>query len=222
MRTLYHTPLLPACRKIRLIIAEKGLVFRLQQENTWEHRPDFLMLNPAGDVPVLEEENGDLIAGSYPITEYLEEKHPSPNLIGKSLLERKEIRRLVDWFDRKFEHEVTQKLLMEKVYKRLAKQGGPDTKALREGKQAIEYHMEYLLYLTEHNPWLAGDSMTIADLAAGAQLSAIDYLGDVPWNKFPEAKQWYAVLKSRPSFRAILADRMAGIIPPPYYENPDF
>jgi glutathione S-transferase len=206
-----------------MILAEKGLGFRLQTQNPWEeHSSAFLNLNPLGEVPVMVEENGEVIVGNYAITEYLEEKHPSPNFIGRTLSEKAEIRRLVDWFDGRFERDVSHKLLTEKVFKRLARKGAPDTNALREGKRNIDYHLDYIVYLTEHQPWLAGDSLTLADIVAGAHISAMDYLGDVPWNHFPEAKQWYAVLKSRPSFRAILADRTAGILPPAYYDNPDF
>jgi len=222
MRTLHHFTLSPACRKIRLMLAEKGLGFQLVQERFWEGKEEFFRLNPAGEVPVLVTEEGSVIASDYAITEYIEEKHPSPSLLGKTTAERAEIRRLTAWFDLKFDREVTQKLVFEKALKRLARLGAPDTRALREGRQAIEYHLEYIIYLTEHQPWLAGDTLTLADLAAGAHLSAVDYLGDVPWQKFPEAKQWYAVLKSRPGFRAILADRATGITPPPYYDNPDF
>lgn len=222
MRTLYHSSLSPTCRKIRMILAEKGLNFQLKVQNPWEPLGEISQITPAGDVPVLVEESGDVIAGNYAIVEYLEEKHPTPNLIGKSLSEKAEIRRLVDWFDDKFSRDVSSKLLTEKIYKRLAKQGAPDTNTLREAKRNIDYHLDYIVYLTEHQPWLAGDALTLADLAAGAHISAMDYLEEVPWHKFPDAKQWYSVLKSRPAFRAVLADRISGILPPTYYDNPDF
>lgn len=142
--------------------------------------------------------------------------------MGRNLMERNEIRRLVDWFDGKFDREVTQNLLFEKVYKRLGRSGGPNTEALRMGRQNIPYHLECISVLTESHPWLAGDYLTLADLAAGAHISALDYLGDIPWAEHPRARHWYSVLKSRPAFQKILADRVAGIVPPPYYDNPDF
>jgi glutathione S-transferase len=222
MRVLYHTALSPTCRKIRIILAEKGLSFNLQAENPWERRTDFYRLNPAGEVPVLVEENQQVVVGHYAIAEYLEEKYPSPNLIGKSLADKAEIRRLMDWLDGLFYQESTQVLLWEKVYRRFSRQGSPDTRLLRESKQQMESHLQYLNHLVEQQPWLAGDSMTLADITAGAHLSSLDYLGDVPWHKIPAVREWYAILKSRSSFRAILADRVTGIIPPEQYENPDF
>src|SRR5262249_10858070 len=102
MRVLYHSPLLPACRKIRLMLKEKDMVCEAIQENFWERRPEFVALNPAGEMPVLVEENGLILSGSYAIAEYLEEITPEKPLLGRSVAERAEVRRLVEWFDGRF------------------------------------------------------------------------------------------------------------------------
>src|SRR5262252_3333404 len=125
MRILYHTPLSPYCRKIRLLLTEKGLEFDLTQENIWERRLDFFALNPAGEVPVLLEPDGQVISGNYAITEYLEEMYKDKPFIGETVADRQEVRRLCDWFDRKFDQEVTQNLLFEKIFKRLYRYGEP-------------------------------------------------------------------------------------------------
>ena len=142
--------------------------------------------------------------------------------MGQGLSERAEVRRLVEWFDGKFCKEVSDKLLFEKFFKRLFRLGSPDTQAMRLGRQQASYHLDYISYLIEHHPWLAGDSMTLADLTAGAHLSTLDYMGDIQWQDYPRVKEWYAILKSRPSFRVILSERVLGTMPPPHYENPDF
>jgi glutathione S-transferase len=64
--------------------------------------------------------------------------------------------------------------------------------------------------------------MSLADVAAAAHLSCIDYIGDVPWEAYELAKNWYARIKSRPSFRSILADHIAGMPPPKHYADLDF
>ena len=222
MRILYHTPLSPYCRKIRMLLAEKGLEFELTQENVWEQRLEFFALNPAGEVPVLMEPSGEVISGNYAITEYLEEAYKERNFIGESISDRQEVRRLVDWFDHKFDTEVTQNILFEKVYRRLMRWGEPNSDAIRMGKKNILYHLDYIAYLTQDKRFLASDFMTLADFAAAAHISALDYLGDVPWDHSPRAKEWYALMKSRPSLRLILDERISGIRPPHYYENPDF
>lgn len=222
MRQLYHTPLSPFCRKIRMMLKEKGLDFELVCENPWDSKLDFFALNPAGEVPVLVEEDGTVISGAYAIGEYLEETYPNVSLLGKTPAERAEVRRLVDWFDHKFDYEVTQNVLFEKTFKHYFGQGEPNSAAIRIGKQNMLYHLDYIGYLAGSRYFLAGESLTLADLAAASHLSALDYIGDVSWDYNKAAQNWYALMKSRPSMRCILIERVRGVRPPAYYENPDF
>lgn len=222
MRLLYHTPLSPFCRKIRMLMKEKGIDFELVQENPWDRNLEFFALNPAGEVPVLVEENGTVISGAYAIAEYLEEGYPNHNMLGDTLAQRAEVRRLVDWFDHKFDYEVTQNVLFEKAFKHYFGYGEPDSASIRIGRQNILYHLDYIGHLASERYFLAGDLPTMADLAAAAHISALDYLGDVLWSHNKMAQNWYALMKSRPSMRNILAERIRGIRPPTYYENPDF
>ncbi|GIX08814.1 MULTISPECIES: glutathione S-transferase family protein [unclassified Elioraea] len=222
MRLLYHLPLSPYSRKVRLALAEKRLPFELRIEKVWERRPEFLALNPAAQVPVLVEENGAAIPDSAVICAYLEEAYPEVPLLGACVSERIECRRLVAWFDGKFAREVSENLLFQKLMKRLLGRGEPDGAAIRAGYQNLRAHLQYLGWLAEHRRWLAGDVLTLADLAAAAHLSALDFLGDVDWSVSPAAKDWYARIKCRPSFRALLADRVPGLTPPGHYADLDF
>jgi len=191
-------------------------------EQTWERRRDFLALNPTGEVPVLIEEDNTVLSESMAICEYLEEKHPEPSLIGENPYDRAEVRRLVAWFDKKFDEEVTCKLVNEKVMKRFLGLGEPDSREIRAAKTNIHTHLNYITFLTDRRFWLAGDKISLADFAAAAHLSCIDYLGDVPWIDHVSAKNWYARIKSRPSFRQILSDAIPGLPAPKYYSDPDF
>ena len=205
-----------------MMLREKALEFELITENPWEPQQAFFALNPSGEVPVLVEDEGHTISGSYAIAEYIEDSYADTTLVGNTPLERAEVRRLVDWFDHKFDYEVTQNVLFEKVFKRMMNYGAPNTEALRQGKDNIHYHLDYIGYLTSERYWLAGEHLTLADLAAAAHLSALDYLGDVPWDYNQQATNWYRLMKSRPSMRLILQDRIRGVVPPAHYENPDF
>jgi len=222
MRRLHHFTLSPACRMVRLVLREKGLACELVPEPYWDRRADFLALNPAGEVPVLVEEDGSVVAGAMPIMEYLDEVAPLPILIGATPGERAETRRVVAWFAEKFQVEVTRHLLGEKVMRRFNGGGNPDSEAIRAGIANIHYHLDYIAYLTERRNWLAGHSYSIADIAAAAHMSVLDYLGDVPWAKHEGAREWYARLKSRPTFREILEDRLPGFTPPEHYADLDF
>ena len=226
MRTLHHLWLCPFARKVRIVLAEKKLEFELEVEKVWERREEFLALNPAGEVPVLidyvDEQTGVALVDSVAICEYLEETYPDPPLLAGDALARAEIRRLVAWFDLKFHREVTQNLVDEKITKRFLGLGAPSSVALRAGHANIGTHLAYIEYLMARQNWLAGDRFSFADIAAAAQLSCIDYIGDVPWDDYPEAKTWYARLKSRPSVRPLLADHIPGVQPPRHYADLDF
>ena len=221
MAKLYHVPLSPFCRKVRLVLAEKRIEVELIEEKYWEPEADFLRRNPAGKVPVLRFEDR-VMSESTPICEYLEERFPEPPLMPKSTDARFEVRRMVAWFDDKFHAEVTSKLLYERVNKKVMKQGFPDSGNVKAGAKAIKFHLDYMAWLLDRRRWLAGDAMSLADFAAAAHISALDYISDVDWNRSEIVKDWYAKIKSRPAFRAILADQVPGFPPPAHYADLDF
>ncbi|WP_414898919.1 glutathione S-transferase family protein [Rhodovulum sp. YEN HP10] len=221
MNRLYHMPLSPFCRKVRLVLAEKRIEVELVEERYWERDADFMRRNPAGKVPVLRMD-GRTMAESQAICEYLDEAFSEPCLLPGSPAERCEARRLVFWFDDKFHHEVTSKLLYERVNKKVTKSGYPDSRNVKAGATAIKYHLDYMGWLLDQRRWLAGDVMTLADFAAAAHLSCLDYISDVDWNRNAAVKDWYAKIKSRPAFRNILADQVPGFPPPRHYANLDF
>lgn len=222
MLTLYHSPLMPTCRKVRLMLREKNVPHELITELFWMRRPEFFAMNPAGEVPVLVTDKGNAICGPYAITEYLDDQFPDVQFFGNTPLERAEVRRLVEWFDAKFDREVTQLVLFEKLYKRLMGYGEPSSEAIRAGKRNINYHLDYIAYLLNTRNWLAGEYLTLADISAAAHLSSLDYLGDVDWDSHPSVKEWYALIKCRPAFRDLLEDSVQGFKPPSYYADPDF
>ncbi|SPH19510.1 Glutathione S-transferase [Ascidiaceihabitans donghaensis] len=221
MARLFHVPLSPFCRKVRLSLAEKKIEVELVEEKYWEQDPDFMRRNPAGKVPVLRLD-GIMMSESAAICEYIEETRPEPSLMPTDTAAKLEVRRLVTWFDDKFHHEVTSNLLYERVNKKVMKQGYPDSKNVKAGAKAIKYHLDYMTWLLDHRRWLAGDAMTLADFAAAAHLSSLDYISDVDWNRSDIVKDWYAKIKSRPAFRSILADQVSGFPPPRHYNDLDF
>ena len=214
MLTLFHHPFCPHSRFIRLALAEHGLEHRVMEERVWERREEFLMLNP----------------GAATIAEFLDETSGAElqerRLLPADIRQRIEVRRLTAWFNEKFFAEVSGPLVMERFYKRLMRieQGGgpPDTDAIRAARINVRYHIAYIGWLVRTRDWLAGDQMSLADLAAAAHLSTVDYLGDVPWTEDEVSKNWYARVKSRPSFRPLLAETWPGLAPAPSYADLDF
>ncbi len=230
MTDLYHHPLCPHSRFVRLILGEFGIEPRLIEERVFERRREFLIMNPAGVTPVLVEEPLPPVPGAGPVAEYLDETRGlalgDRRLLPEDPSGRVEVRRLLDWFNRKFFDEVSSSLITEKVYKRFmsVEQGGgaPDMDVVRVARSNIRYHLRYIGYLIRSRNWLGGDQLSYADLAAAAHLSSIDFLGDVPWAEDETARNWYARVKSRPAFRSLLSDRVPGIMPSPTYADLDF
>ena len=231
MRQLYHFPLCPFSRKVRVVLGEKKLDATLIYEPIWKRRDEFLKFNPAGQVPVLIENiltdprkppNAYVLSHSGAICQYLDEAYPERSLMGDAPFFRAEINRLIGWFDEKFFLEVSGPLLFEKVFKRLIGRGGPDSARIRKALGIIDIHLTYINTLIQDRYWLGGDAFSIADIAAAAHLSTIDYFGNIKWDQYKDAKEWYARLKCRPSFRSLLADRLPGLPPAAIYEDLDF
>ncbi|WP_439923682.1 glutathione S-transferase family protein [Nitrobacter sp. JJSN] len=230
MFTLFHHPFCPQSRFIRLVLGEHGLDVRPVEERVWERREAFLALNPAGTTPVLIAEGVPAVPGASIIADYLDETYGERvgerRLLPVSMPERIEVRRLMAWFNEKFFEEVSSPLVTERIYKRFMGEdiggGPPETDVIRAAKANVRYHLAYIGWLARTRNYLAGDRLTYADLAAAAHLSAIDYLGDVPWAEDEAAKAWYARIKSRPSFRPLLSEWLAGVPASRTYVDLDF
>ena len=220
---LYQFPLCPFSRKVRLLLAEKGIACELKRVSPWLQDDEFADLNPAGETPVMvEEAKGIVLIDSTAICEYFEETVDKAPMIPGTSLNRAEVRRLVQWFDGKLHHDVVAPLMEERMRKRLVARAAPDTGVLRKAMTAANGHLDYLDYLLDHRRWLAGPALTLADLAAAAQLSVADYLGGLDWRGHKQTADWYAVMKSRPTFRPLLGERMEVIQPPAHYDKVDF
>ncbi len=223
MWLLYQFPLCPFSRKVRLHLGEKGVGYELVRENPWERRDEFLDLNPAGQTPVLVEvERKVTLSFSSAICEYFEETVQNAPMISGTAANRAEIRRLVAWFDEQFFAQVTAPLMHERMEKRIVHRQSPDAAMLRTAMKNANALLDYIDWLLDHRNWLGGAALSLADLTAAAQISVADYLGGIDWRGHDQTKGWYAGLKSRPSFRPLLSERMEIITPPPHYDKVDF
>ena len=225
LRTLYHFPMDPASRMARLTLGEKKMDYRETVVRYWEPNPEFEALNPSGLTPVLMVADPDeplILCETRAITEWADEAVADPPLMPKGAKNRAEARRIIQWFERKFDYEVNALLLHEKMEKRLLGLGTPDGAALRNGRETLRRHMEHFEGLLADGDWLAGRRLSLADLAAAAHLSILDYFGEVPWGDFAACKLWYMKIKSRPSFRPLLSDRLPGMPPSLHYHDLDF
>ena len=222
MRKLYHLWLCPFSRKVRICLKEKKLDFELYLELPWKRSPELLALNPLAQVPVLVDEQNIVICDSGVIVEYLDEAYDTGSLFSRDIYYRAEVRRISAWFDNNFYQEVTKKIVFERTMKRHLGLGAPDVKVIRQGMSNLKHHIDYMNHLLSKRKWLAGDTFSMADIVAGANISAIDYLGSINWSEHEVLKEWYVRFKSRPSMRNILQEKISTFVPPDYYSNLDF
>ncbi|MAU86470.1 MAG: glutathione S-transferase [Rhodobiaceae bacterium] len=230
MIKLFHFPICPFSRRVRLSLCEMNVAFSMINENIWDERREFLALNPAGTLPLIIDEDDNIIINTYAIIEYIEEKFKDDNTnlsyISGDIYQKAEIRRLIDWFDNKFHREVTKVIIRELIDKYYQKDEldntSPNMELVRLAQENSSYHFDYISHLINSRRWIGGDALSQADFAAAAHISCLDYLGKVDWDRWVTLKNWYARIKSRPSFSPILEDNIAGFRPPAYYSNPDF
>ena len=220
MWRLYKFPLCPFSRKVRLLLGEKQIAYELCEVLPWDHDRAFRQLSHTGRTPAMfDPERDTVLADSRAICEFIEETIPARSLMLGSAEHRAEARRLVAWFDEQFYAQVTGPLLHGRLI--APRWGGPDrTEAwLADAQRNADVHLDEIGFLLGNRSWLAGPTLSLADLAAAAQISVADYLGGIDWSGHEQAKTWYAVLRSRRSFQPLLAERMAGIEPPPHYAD---
>lgn len=222
-RILYHYTLCPFSRKVRLLLFEKGLPYGMIFESYWERRADFLKINPIGDVPVLIEPDGHILTDHVAICEYINEIKTLPSLLGETPRGRAEIRRLTNLFDTSFYNDVFKPLVGERVFKAIKRTGVPESTLIHVGRENLKRYMKYIDWLAARRSYLGGRNLSMADLGIAAHISILDYLGEINWELYPDAKLWYAKLKSRPSFnKTLLNDKLTGIIPSENYSDLDF
>ncbi len=230
MLRLIHHPLLGGCRYVRLMLGEYGQGAQFLEEKFWLRRSELLAINPAGTLPVIVEDNVEPVSGAIVIGEFLDETRGAlmreKRLMPDNPHARAEVRRLVEWFLIKMDQEVVRYLAGERIYKLLMKpnEGGgpPDAATIRAGRTNLKSHLRYAAHLAATRNWLGGNRISHADMAAAAMFSVLDYLGEVSWNDEPALKEWYARVKSRPSFRPLLSDKVAGLAPVSHYIDLDF
>ncbi|GHU12130.1 glutathione S-transferase [Alphaproteobacteria bacterium] len=222
MRTLYYYTMSPFSRVVRIYLNEKALEYELVSETPWDRKKKFSENHMFSDIPTLVEKDGHLLQGWYAIVEHMEQAYKTKPMLGMNQSEKLESRRIISLFNEMFFADVTKNIVFEKVIKRHVENSSPDSSSIRKAIASVKTYMDYISWLSDRRNWLAGDNFTLADISAAANISCIDYFGSIEWEKYPLVKDWYARIKSRPSFRNMLADRVPSMLPVSHYQELDF
>jgi glutathione S-transferase len=213
MRRLLHLLLSPPSRFARLLIAEKRLTFD-------PVAPD----DPSVQLPEFIDLDGTRAVGLWAIVDHLEGGYPEHPLTPEDALARAESLRLIDWAMGTLHENVTRKIVYEKASQRftgaVAKRA-PDMEAIRSGREGLKAALIEIGANAEQHGYLAARECTLGDLAVAAHISALDYFGEISWGEYQAAAEWYMRMKSRPSFRSLLADRVPGQPPVSHYAELD-
>ena len=214
MRRLIHLMLSPSCRLARLMVGEKRVAC------------DPVIAEDAKQtMPVFVDMDGTRAEGVWAILDHLEHYYPDHPLAPADDAARRLCLRWVDWAFGPLHEQVTQRIVYEKAAPRFTGAGfsrAPDMNVIRAGRQELKSALEAIGAAAETNGNLACRETSLGDLAVAAQLSALDYFGEVPWSEYPAANEWYVRMKSRPAFRSILSDRVPGQPPVAHYAELDF
>jgi glutathione S-transferase len=222
MLILYHYPLCPLSRLIRVLLAEQNIEFKLEKIDFWKEKQKLISIDPISELPALRSNENRIVIGLYALVEYVTSLTPNFYFSDLSNLEAAEMRRVIYWLDSRFNKEVTSYILSEKLIKLLSKEGSPRTEFLRAARINFIHHTNYFKTLFARNGNIATHQQSVADIFLASHISVLDYFGEINWDKISWMRDWYAAIKSRPSFRKILQDRVPIINPPSYYEDPDF
>ncbi|MEM6338476.1 MAG: glutathione S-transferase family protein [Pseudomonadota bacterium] len=223
MLTLYHHPVCPLSRQIRVFLKEFDVEFTMVKEDYWLRRREFIKINPSGSLPVIEiDKFSPILVGNYSIIEYMAEKFEDFYFMPKSTDERALVRKDIAWFNDKFYREVSKILVDEKMIRLLMHVGGPRSAFIRAAKVNLNQHFRLLSEYFEKRSHVALEKLSCADIVAASHISTVDYFGEINWDSWPLIKEWYSIIKSRPAFQTILQDRVAGFAPPLHYANLDF
>ena len=222
MYKLYYMSMCAPSRAAKIILNEKSIQFHSISEPLWQRRLEFLKINPEGELPVIIDNKNTAIIGYFSLAYFLEEDEQQKNLIGKCALSRLEIRRICKWFDDKFNKEVYENIVEERVFKSLKGLGNPSNEFLKAGRVNLKNHENYIEWILSKRTFIAGEIFSIADIISASYFSTLDYLGEIDWERINFTKKWYAKIKSRPSFRDILEEKLFSIPASKNYKNLDF
>jgi len=193
----------PNPRRVRVFLAEKGISVPYQQVDLTKaenRQPAFLAKNPLGGIPVLELDDGTLIAESVAICRYFEGLHPEPPLMGTGALDSA----IVEMWQRRMELALF--MMVGQAFRNTSEFfKGRITQVPEFGEVCRNDAVKRLQWLDQelaNRPFIAGERYTIADITA---MVAVDFGRWIKIAIQPEQKnlaRWYEAVSSRPSAKA--------------------
>jgi glutathione S-transferase len=189
----------PYVRKVRIVMAEKKLDYRLELEDVWKSDA-IVKSNPLGKVPCLVMEGGEALFDSRVIVEYLDTRSPVSRLIPEGSRERTEVRTWEALADGATDAAILARL--EQTWPgRSAEQRSPAWVDRQLGK--VQAALQASSAALADKPWCGpGIHMTLADISVGCMLHYLDFrFPEIGWRTaHPNLARLADKLATRPSF----------------------
>ncbi len=219
--TVHYHALCPFSKQFIVLLSELGLKYNIIKEDYWLKNPAFVRLSPWLELPVIIIDE-TIVTGIYPCLEYLIDLKKDSHLFGNDPQILVCIRQIINWFNQHCYYEVVKNIINEKLIKPDLKKEYTDSNILRASKTALHKHMMQLNAIISTQQYIVSESITYADISAASHFAVLDYFNEINWQNYPKIKDWYCLIKSRPSFRATLYEKVKGINPPKHYLELDF
>lgn len=205
---VYGGAISPFVRKVRVMLAEKGVAYQLEQVSPFNPPPEFLAISPLKRIPVLRDTDmpePNTLPDSSIICDYLEHKYPTPALYPADPFERAKALWYEEYADSVLAQNIGRGLFFERIVKRMMR-GQPDEavcqKTLTTELPPLFDHMEHEI---GDKPFLAGNMFSIADISTGTMIVNLVHSGEaIDHKRWPKFGAYIDRIHARPSFRAMI------------------
>lgn len=216
---MYYHPTCAKSRAVRVLLTDAGAEFKLVNCEYWRHPPELLKITPLAKLPILIH-NQQIMDEINLIYTHLQQEYPA--YFGRH--DRSHQQNELKWLNLalyQFTYDVISVIVNEKAIRFYLRQGSPDSYMLRAARNNLRCYLAIFNDQLSKTRWIAGETLSGADLALAGAISLLDYFGEIKWED-NHLKNWYMVVKSRPSFKAILREEILGFPPAAHYALLDF
>ncbi len=205
---LYNMMLSNFASKSRIAIYEKGLNVEMVDPPGGAGSADYKKINPLGKVPALALDNGQVIAESELINEYLEDKYPQNPLLPSDAEGKAKVRACTRFHDLYLEPP------MRALFPKLFGQN-LDDKFIAEKLAEVNSRLDQL-DATIGSPWAAGSAFSLADAAMAPTMfflnTFLPQFGSTgPLEGRPKVAAWWTAVQERPSVKKAIGEQQVAL-----------
>ncbi|MGB8363666.1 MAG: glutathione S-transferase family protein [Rhizomicrobium sp.] len=205
---VYGGSLSPFVRKVRVVLFEKGIEYKLEQINPFAPPPAFVEISPLRRIPVLRDTDiaePNTVPDSSVIADYLEHKYPTPSLYPRVAFARARALWYEEYADTALFQAAGPGLFFERIVKKMMGQTPDEAIVAATLNDKLPPIFDYLEREVGSKSYLVGGGFSIADIAVAAPFVNIEHAGErVDAERWPELARYVRAILARPSFKAMI------------------